>query len=260
MTKRNQTIISEFLLLGLPIQPRASKSVLRSVPGHVCYHRPGEPSHPRPHLPGPPPTHPCICFSATCLSLTSASATMPKLLQNMKSQVQSIPYAGCLAQMYFYLFFGVLESFLLCHGLWLLCGHLLPCTTPPSWAPGCVSPAGAVLGADHCPCHVAHPAHGQAVLLCWQCDSSLFLWHFYFVEGVLLWYLSQWVGDSFHGRTHSCDPISIHHYVLCMNFLLHPQSSFCQGYPQGLLHLWLPLSMVSLFLWDNHWSLLVPIN
>ncbi|XP_039109536.1 olfactory receptor 1468 [Hyaena hyaena] len=37
---------------------------------------------------------------------------MPKLLHNMKSQVPSIPYAGCLAQMYCYLFLGVLESFL----------------------------------------------------------------------------------------------------------------------------------------------------
>jgi olfactory receptor len=31
----------------------------------------------------------------------------------MKSQVPSIPYAGCLTQMYFFLFFGDLESFLL---------------------------------------------------------------------------------------------------------------------------------------------------
>ncbi|KAI0603853.1 Olfactory receptor, partial [Pyrenophora tritici-repentis] len=38
---------------------------------------------------------------------------MPKLLQNMQSQVPSIPYAGCLAQLYFYLYFADLESFLL---------------------------------------------------------------------------------------------------------------------------------------------------
>uniref|UniRef100_A0A8C6HUD3 Olfactory receptor 396, pseudogene 1 n=1 Tax=Mus spicilegus TaxID=10103 RepID=A0A8C6HUD3_MUSSI len=42
-----------------------------------------------------------------------SSVTMPKLLQNMQSQVPSIPYAGCLTQMYFFLFFGDLESFLL---------------------------------------------------------------------------------------------------------------------------------------------------
>jgi olfactory receptor len=38
---------------------------------------------------------------------------MPKLLQDMQSQVPSIPYAGCLAQLYFYLYFADLESFLL---------------------------------------------------------------------------------------------------------------------------------------------------
>jgi olfactory receptor len=39
--------------------------------------------------------------------------TIPKLLQNMQSQVSSIPYAGCLIQMYFFLFFADLENFLL---------------------------------------------------------------------------------------------------------------------------------------------------
>lgn len=38
---------------------------------------------------------------------------MPKLLQNMQSQVLSIPYADCLAQIYFHLLFGVREIFLL---------------------------------------------------------------------------------------------------------------------------------------------------
>ncbi|VTJ89149.1 Hypothetical predicted protein [Marmota monax] len=50
-----------------------------------------------------------LSFSDLCFS----SVTMPKLLQNMQSQVPSIPYAGCLTQMYFFLLFGDLESFLL---------------------------------------------------------------------------------------------------------------------------------------------------
>ncbi|KFO20376.1 Olfactory receptor-like protein DTMT [Fukomys damarensis] len=50
-----------------------------------------------------------LSFSDLCFS----SVTMPKLLKNMQSQLPSIPYAGCLAQMYFFLFFGDLESFLL---------------------------------------------------------------------------------------------------------------------------------------------------
>ena len=39
--------------------------------------------------------------------------TIPKLLQNMQNQEPSIPYAGCLTQRYFFLFFRDLESFLL---------------------------------------------------------------------------------------------------------------------------------------------------
>ncbi|XP_076791350.1 olfactory receptor 1500-like [Arvicanthis niloticus] len=48
-------------------------------------------------------------FSDLCFS----SVTMPKLLQNMQSQVPSISYAGCLTQLYYFLVFGDMESFLL---------------------------------------------------------------------------------------------------------------------------------------------------
>uniref|UniRef100_A0A8C8UBR9 Olfactory receptor n=2 Tax=Peromyscus maniculatus bairdii TaxID=230844 RepID=A0A8C8UBR9_PERMB len=50
-----------------------------------------------------------LSFSDLCFS----SVTMPKLLQNMQSQDSSIPYAGCLTQMYFLMVFGDMESFLL---------------------------------------------------------------------------------------------------------------------------------------------------
>ena len=50
-----------------------------------------------------------LSFSDLCFS----SVTMPKLLQDMQSQDPSIPYAGCLTQMYFFLFFADLEDFLL---------------------------------------------------------------------------------------------------------------------------------------------------
>ncbi|EHB07091.1 Olfactory receptor 1E5 [Heterocephalus glaber] len=50
-----------------------------------------------------------LSFSDLCFS----SVTVPKLLQNMKSPVPSISYISCLTQMYFFLFFGDLESFLL---------------------------------------------------------------------------------------------------------------------------------------------------
>ncbi|KAK7798434.1 hypothetical protein U0070_001674 [Myodes glareolus] len=38
---------------------------------------------------------------------------MPKLLQNMQSQDPSIPYTGCLTQIYFIIIFGAMENFLL---------------------------------------------------------------------------------------------------------------------------------------------------
>uniref|UniRef100_A0A8C8ZA81 G-protein coupled receptors family 1 profile domain-containing protein n=1 Tax=Prolemur simus TaxID=1328070 RepID=A0A8C8ZA81_PROSS len=115
MTKKNQTVISEFLLLGLPIQPEHQNlfyamflaMYLTTVLGNfliiVLIHLDS-------HLHIPMYLFLSnLSFSDLCFS----SVTMPKLLQNMQSQVPSIPYAGCLAQMYFYLFFGVLESFLL---------------------------------------------------------------------------------------------------------------------------------------------------
>ncbi|XP_005067473.1 olfactory receptor 1496-like isoform X2 [Mesocricetus auratus] len=50
-----------------------------------------------------------LSFSDLCFS----SVTMPKLLQNMQSQIPSINYGGCLTQLYFYMFFGDMENFLL---------------------------------------------------------------------------------------------------------------------------------------------------
>ena len=49
-----------------------------------------------------------LSFSDLCFS----SVTMPKLLQDVQSQDPSISYAGCLTQMYFFLFFADLEDFL----------------------------------------------------------------------------------------------------------------------------------------------------
>ncbi|XP_008588419.1 PREDICTED: olfactory receptor 1E5-like [Galeopterus variegatus] len=115
MTGRNQTTFSEFLLLGLPIKPEQQNMVcalflvmyLTTVLGNLLIivlirldsHL---------HMP--------MYFFLSNLSfsdLCMSSVTIPKLLQNMQSQVPSIPYAGSLTQMYFFLFFGDLESFLL---------------------------------------------------------------------------------------------------------------------------------------------------
>ena len=115
MMGRNQTTISEFLLLGLPIESEHQNlfyvlflaMYVTTILGNlliiilICLD---------PHLHTPMYLFLSnLSFSDLCFS----SVTMPKLLQNMQSQDPSIPYAGCLTQMYFFLFFADLEDFLL---------------------------------------------------------------------------------------------------------------------------------------------------
>ncbi|XP_051036004.1 olfactory receptor 1468 [Phodopus roborovskii] len=115
MTEGNHTVISQFLLLGLPIPPQHQHlfyalflaMYLTTVLGNlIIIILILLDSH----------LHTPMYFFLSNLSFSDlcfSSVTMPKLLQNMQSQVPSIPYAGCLAQMYFFLLFGDLESFLL---------------------------------------------------------------------------------------------------------------------------------------------------
>ncbi|KAM7231745.1 hypothetical protein CapIbe_016506 [Capra ibex] len=115
MIGRNHSIVSEFLLLQLLIEPEHQNlfyalflaMYVTTVLGNllilvlICL-------DPRLHTPMYLFLS-NLSFSDLCFS----SVTMPKLLQDMQSQDPSIPYAGCLTQMYFFLFFGDLESFLL---------------------------------------------------------------------------------------------------------------------------------------------------
>nr|XP_003469568.2 olfactory receptor 1468-like [Cavia porcellus] len=113
--ERNQTILSEFLLLGLPIQPEHQHlfyalfltMYLTTVLGNliiiVLIQLDSRLHTPMYYFLSN------LSFSDLCFS----SVTVPKLLQNMQSQVPSIPYRGCLTQMYFFILFGDLESFLL---------------------------------------------------------------------------------------------------------------------------------------------------
>jgi olfactory receptor len=115
MTGRNQTVLSEFLLLGLPIWREHQNlfyilflamyliTILGNLLIIVLIHLDS-------HLHTPMYSFLSnLSFSDLCFS----SVTMPKLLKNMQNQVPSIPYAGCLTQMYFFLFFADSESFLL---------------------------------------------------------------------------------------------------------------------------------------------------
>ncbi|XP_008055950.1 olfactory receptor 1E2-like [Carlito syrichta] len=111
---KNQTI-SKFLLLGLPIKPEQQNlfyalflamyltTVMENLLIIVLIQLDS-------HLHTPMYLFLSnLSFSDLCFS----SVTIPKLLQIMQSQDLSISYTGCLTQMYFFLFFGDLESFLL---------------------------------------------------------------------------------------------------------------------------------------------------
>ena len=115
MKRENHSSMSEFLLLGLPIWPEHQGMFfalfldmhLTTMLGNlliVLLIR----LDARLHTP--------MYFFLSHLALTDvsfSSVTIPKMLLNMKTQDQSIPYAGCITQMYFFLFFTCLDDFLL---------------------------------------------------------------------------------------------------------------------------------------------------
>ena len=115
MKRENQSSVSKFLLLGLPIRPKQQGMFftlflgvyLTTVLGNlliILLIR----LDPRLHTP--------MYFFLSHLALTDisfSSVTIPKMLINMQTQEQSIPYAGCITQMYFFLFFTGLDDFLL---------------------------------------------------------------------------------------------------------------------------------------------------
>ncbi|XP_066218834.1 olfactory receptor 1J4-like [Saccopteryx leptura] len=115
MGPENQSSVSEFLLLGLPMRPGQQRGFftlflgmyLTTVLGNLLIillirldsrlHTPMYffLSH--------------LAFSDISLS----SVTVPKMLTNMWTQQQSIPYVGCIAQLCFFIHFGCLDNFLL---------------------------------------------------------------------------------------------------------------------------------------------------
>uniref|UniRef100_A0A8D2JPB2 Olfactory receptor n=1 Tax=Sciurus vulgaris TaxID=55149 RepID=A0A8D2JPB2_SCIVU len=115
MRRENQSSVSEFLLLGLPIQPEQQgmfytlflAMYLTTVLGNlliILLIRLDS------HL------HTPMYFFLSHLALTDicfSSVTAPKMLMNMLMQTQSISYTGCISQAYFFLLFADLDSFLL---------------------------------------------------------------------------------------------------------------------------------------------------
>uniref|UniRef100_A0A8D1N506 G-protein coupled receptors family 1 profile domain-containing protein n=1 Tax=Sus scrofa TaxID=9823 RepID=A0A8D1N506_PIG len=115
MKMENQSTVSEFLLMGLPIWPEHRGifftlflgMYLTTVLGNLLIILLIRLD---PHL------HTPMYFFLSHLAysdLSFSSVTVPKMLMNMQTQDQSISYAGCIAQMYFFIFFTVLDDFLL---------------------------------------------------------------------------------------------------------------------------------------------------
>ncbi|XP_076983919.1 olfactory receptor 1J2-like [Tamandua tetradactyla] len=115
MQMENQSVVSEFLLLGLPIRPEQQGGFfclflgmyLTTVLGNlliVLLIRLDS----RLYTP--------MYFFLSHLAFTDvsfSSVTIPKMLMNMQTHNLSIPYQGCISQMYFYLFFGCVDNLLL---------------------------------------------------------------------------------------------------------------------------------------------------
>ncbi|EPQ12939.1 Olfactory receptor 1J1 [Myotis brandtii] len=115
MRRENQSSMSQFLLLGLPI-PQGQKGLfftlflgmyLTTVLGNlliILLIRLDS------HL------HTPMYFFLSHLSFTDvcfSSVTVPKMLTNMQTQHLSIPYEGCISQTYFFILFADLDSFLI---------------------------------------------------------------------------------------------------------------------------------------------------
>uniref|UniRef100_A0A8C4MUF4 Olfactory receptor n=1 Tax=Equus asinus asinus TaxID=83772 RepID=A0A8C4MUF4_EQUAS len=115
MRRDNESSVSQFLLLGLPIWTEKQgiyytlflvmylTTVLWNLLIILLIRLDS-----RLHIP--------MYFFLSHLALTDvsfSSVTAPKMLMNMQTNRQSISYSGCISQVYFFLLFGGLDSFLL---------------------------------------------------------------------------------------------------------------------------------------------------
>ncbi|KAB0362411.1 hypothetical protein FD754_006567 [Muntiacus muntjak] len=115
MTMENQSSVSEFLLLGLPIQPEQQGMFFALFLGMYLITVVGNlliilliRLDSRLHTP--------MYFFLSHLALTDitfSSVTVPKMLMIMQTKHKSIPYAGCLSQTYFFILLADLDSFLI---------------------------------------------------------------------------------------------------------------------------------------------------
>ena len=107
--------MSKFLHMGLPIQPEQQGIFFAVFLGMYLTMVLGNMLiilliRVDPHL------HTPMYFLLSHFTLTDvsfSSVTVPKMLMNMLTQAQSIPYAGCVTRTYFFLLFGCIVNLLL---------------------------------------------------------------------------------------------------------------------------------------------------
>ncbi|XP_029424835.1 olfactory receptor 1J4-like [Nannospalax galili] len=115
MRRGNQSSVSEFILLGLPIQPEQQgifftlflAMYLTTVLGNlliILLIRLDSRLH--------TPMYFFLCHLAFS-DISLSSVTIPKMLSNMQTQHLSIPYEGCISQVYFFLHFETIDNFLI---------------------------------------------------------------------------------------------------------------------------------------------------
>ncbi|XP_059551158.1 olfactory receptor 7A17-like [Myotis daubentonii] len=115
MEPENDTLISEFLLLGLSAEPELQPLIfglflsmyLITVLGNLLIILAVSSDS---HL------HTPMYFFLSNLSLVDicfTSTTVPKMLWNIQTQSKAITFKGCITQLYFFLHFGGLDDFLL---------------------------------------------------------------------------------------------------------------------------------------------------
>ncbi|XP_076989353.1 olfactory receptor 1J2-like [Tamandua tetradactyla] len=155
MRTENQSSVSEFQLLGLPIQPEQQGGFfclflgmyLTTVLGNLLVIL---------LIMVDSRLHTPMYFFLSHLALTDvsfSSVTLPTMLMDMQTNHRSTPYVGCIAQMYFFLFFADLDSFLIasmaydryiaiCHPLHystIMSGGLCTLLIAVSWFLSCAS-------------------------------------------------------------------------------------------------------------------------
>ncbi|XP_008839816.1 olfactory receptor 1J4-like [Nannospalax galili] len=115
MRRGNQSSVSEFILLGLPIQPEQQGifftlfliMYLTTVLGNlliILLIRLDSRLH--------TPMYFFLCHLAFS-DISLSSVTIPKMLSNMQTQHLSMPFEGCITQLYFFLLFVSVDNFLL---------------------------------------------------------------------------------------------------------------------------------------------------